>query len=33
MLLGEFLGKGTPDVDFMNEAGVQCDVPVVKVLF
>ena len=33
MLPGLFLDKETPDIDFTDEAVVQCDVPVVKVLF
>ena len=34
MLPGAFSSKCTPDIDFIDEAVVQCyDVPVVKILF
>ena len=33
MLPGEFLHKITPVTDFTDEAVVQCDIPVVKILF
>ena len=32
MLRGTFSDKVTPDIGFTDEAVVQCDVPVVKVL-
>ena len=32
MLPGAFPGKVTPDIDFIDEAVVQCYVPVVKIL-
>ena len=32
MLRGEFPDKVTPDIDFIHEAVVQCDVPVVKII-
>ena len=33
MLPWVFLSKQTPDIDFTDETVVQCDVPVVKILF
>ena len=33
MLTGAFLDKKIPDIDFTDEAVVQCDVPVVKIIF
>ena len=33
MLLGAFQDKETPDIDFTDEAVVQCDFVVVKILF
>ena len=32
MLPEAFPGKVTPDIDFTDEAVIQCDVPVVKIL-
>ena len=32
MLPGTFLDRVTPDIDLTDEAVVQCDVPVVKML-
>ena len=32
MLPGAFLDRVTPDIDLTDEAVVQCDVPVVKML-
>ena len=31
MLPGAFADKVTPDIDFTDEAVVQCDVPVIKI--
>ena len=33
MLPGAFLNKKNPDIYFTDEVVVQCDVPVVKLLF
>ena len=33
MLPGTFPDNVTPNIDFADEAIVQCDVPVVKILF
>ena len=33
ILPGAFPDKVTPDIDFTDEAVVQCDNPVVKILF
>ena len=30
---GTFPDKVTPDIDFTDEVVVQCDIPVVKILF
>ena len=32
MLPGTFPEKITPDIDFTDEAIVQCDIPVIKIL-
>ena len=32
LISGAFPNKVTPDIDFIDEAVVQCDVPVVKIL-
>ena len=32
MLPEAFPDKVTPDIDFTDEAGVHCDVPVIKIL-